>query len=188
PSGIFGSARLGAAVLSGALALSACGSGAGAESSTVDVVASFYPLAYVAEQVGGGHVAVTNLTQPGIEPHDLQLKPRQSGEVHDADLVVFESGFQAAVDDAVTQADLSAQRRCGGAERVKLSGAIEHGRSQGGDIGLDPHIWLDPQNLVSITKAVRDHRIEVDKTHSEDYRRNAHRLIGELERLDRQFT
>ena len=35
-----------------------------------------YPLQFVAERVGGDRVAVTNLTPPGAEPHDLELTPQ----------------------------------------------------------------------------------------------------------------
>ena len=55
----------------------------------VDVVAAFYPLQFVAEQIGGDHVAVTNLAKPGAEPHDLELSPSQVAAIADADLVVY---------------------------------------------------------------------------------------------------
>ena len=47
-----------------ALALSACSSTApsstsGAKDGTLTVMASFYPLQYLAEQIGGEHVTVT---------------------------------------------------------------------------------------------------------------------------------
>ena len=76
------------------LALAACGSssddgGAGDGGGRVTVAASFYPFAYAVEQVGGDLVDVDNLTSPGVEPHDLELKPQQVGAVQDADLVVI---------------------------------------------------------------------------------------------------
>ncbi len=91
------------------LLLAACGSSAKGKDGTTSVVASFYPFAYVAEQVGGTHVDVANLTSPGVEPHDLELKPKQVGAVQGADLVVYEKHFQAAVDDAVKQAGRSSK-------------------------------------------------------------------------------
>ena len=78
--------------------LAACGLDAKDDGKT-SVVASFYPFAYVAEQVGGSFVNVQNLTSPGAEPHDLELKPKQVAAVQDADLVIYEKHFQAAVDD-----------------------------------------------------------------------------------------
>ncbi|HUC35293.1 MAG TPA: hypothetical protein VMR48_06320, partial [Gaiellaceae bacterium] len=55
-------------ILSGVVAflLAACGTSVGAGPDTV--VASFYPLAFAAEEVAPG-VPVENLTPPGAEPH-----------------------------------------------------------------------------------------------------------------------
>ena len=70
------------------------------------VVASFYPLAYAAERVGGDRVEVTNLTPAGAEPHDLELTPKQIDELLDADLVLdLGRNFQPAVEKAAEQRD-----------------------------------------------------------------------------------
>src|SRR3954451_24778162 len=79
--------------------LTGCGPAAGDGRPTV--VASFYPLQYVVSQLAGSHVRVLDLTQPGVEPHDLELKVRQVAEVSAADLVVYEHGLQPSVDAAV---------------------------------------------------------------------------------------
>src|SRR6058998_2326258 len=87
-----------------ALALSGALTGCGATeddaaaSGRLQVIAAFYPLQYAARQIGGGLVEVASLTKPGGEPHDLELTPRQVGRVASADLVVYERGFQPAVD------------------------------------------------------------------------------------------
>ena len=65
------------AVVLGTAALAGCSSGDGDETAEVDVVAGFYPMAWVAERVGGERVSVTDLTPSGVEPHDLELAPPQ---------------------------------------------------------------------------------------------------------------
>src|SRR4051794_39693768 len=93
-----------ALLLPGILALTGCAAFAQSAATTADgvqVAAAFYPLQYVAERVAGEHATVANLTAPGGEPHDLELDPRETAEVAQADLVVYEHGFQASVDDAV---------------------------------------------------------------------------------------
>ena len=86
---------------------SACGgsqnsSGAqDASGSGLEVVASFYPLAFLTEQIAGDHASVSSLTTPGQEPHDLELSAKQVASVGQADLFVYQSDFQGAVDDAV---------------------------------------------------------------------------------------
>ena len=59
------------------------------------MTASFYPLEYLAEQIGGDHVAVTDLTKPGVEPHDLELTPRQTAALGQADVDRLPQGAPA---------------------------------------------------------------------------------------------
>ena len=91
-----------------ALALSACTSTASSgDNSSKDgkltVMASFYPLQYLAEKIGGEHVSVTSLTPEGAEPHDLELSPKMVDSLSSADAVVYLAGFQSAVDEAIEQ-------------------------------------------------------------------------------------
>ncbi|WP_411375712.1 metal ABC transporter substrate-binding protein [Arthrobacter sp. MPF02] len=100
-----------------ALSLTACSQGAPADSSApaaatggsspVKMMASFYPLQYVTEQVGGNLVSVESLTPPGTEPHDLELSPASVAALESAAAVVYLSGFQPAVDQAIKQASPS---------------------------------------------------------------------------------
>ena len=107
---IFVSKRILAAACAAAtaLALSACTSTASSgDSSSKDgkltVMASFYPLQYLAEKIGGEHVSVTSLTPEGAEPHDLELSPKMVDSLSSADAVVYLAGFQSAVDEAIEQ-------------------------------------------------------------------------------------
>ena len=91
-----------------ALALSACSTtassgGSSSKDGTLTVMASFYPLQYLAEKVGGEHVTVTSLTPDGAEPHDLELSPKMVDSLSSADAVVYLAGFQSAVDEAIEQ-------------------------------------------------------------------------------------
>lgn len=93
------------------LALSGCGGEpltsaqptAGSEQPRVRVLAAFYPYWYVAQRVGGDRASVGLMTEPGVEPHDLELSPRQVAEIGEVDLVIYQKGFQPAVDETVAQ-------------------------------------------------------------------------------------
>src|SRR5689334_4248787 len=85
----------------------AAADGTRAPSGRLDIVTAFYPFQFIAERVAGDHGAVTSLTTPGAEPHDLELTPRQVATVTTADLVIYEKSFQPAVDEAVVQSDNS---------------------------------------------------------------------------------
>jgi zinc transport system substrate-binding protein len=150
------------------LVVSAVGAGAGTR-SRASVVASFYPLAWAAEQVGGDRVDVTNLTPSGAEPHDLELTPDQIDDLLDAD-VVFDlgRGFQPAVEQAVEQRD---------GRTVQL---LRRGTK-------DPHVWLDPTRMAAIVRTVRRELTAVDPRGRAAYAENARRVLAELTELDAQY-
>lgn len=176
------------------LVLSACGSGEGASSGRTQVIASSYPFGYVLEQVGGEAVDVVNLTGPGDEPHALELSPRQVADLGDADLVVYEAGFQPAVDEGVAEADLPADAVIDVAEVADAAvtgfstedGEHEDEEHEDGE-EIDPHVWLDPVRMQRITTAVEERLVGADPDNASVYRDNAAALNGQLQRLDRSF-
>ncbi|WP_448319330.1 metal ABC transporter substrate-binding protein [Streptomyces sp. CO7] len=96
------------AVALGATALTACsGDGTAYAKNTekFDVVASFYPMAFLAEEIGGKNVNVTTLVKPGQEPHDLEITARQTASLTEADAILYLKGLQPAVDEAVAQTE-----------------------------------------------------------------------------------
>lgn len=189
--------------------LAACGSDA-KDDGKISVIASFYPLQFVAEQVGGELVDVTNLTTPGVEAHDIEPKPKQVAAVQDAELVIYQAGFQAAVDAAVKQADRAKGTTLDVTSLVTLKPAIaadehddhaaeehsddehsadEHSADDGHDHGdEDPHTWLDPTNMIAIAKAVASQLSSTDPANAKTYTSNADALIAELTDLDASFT
>src|SRR5438093_1401790 len=124
-----------------AAGLVACGSARGSTGpGTIQVVTAFYPLEEAVTRVGDDRVTVTDLTPPGVEPHDLELTPSQLGAVADADMIFYlGGGFQPAVEDAVSNAqgqaiDVSADLR---------TLPIPPGETEP-SLTADPHVWLDP--------------------------------------------
>jgi zinc transport system substrate-binding protein len=162
-------------------ALSSCGGDAATAEPGTSVVAGFYPFAFVAERVAGGHASVQNLTPPGVEPHDLELAPQQVASVAAADVVVYERGFQPALDEAVTEN--------GSGAIVEVTQTLAASRAQGGPaLSADPHIWHDPTKLVPIASAVAKRLAEADPAHARQYRSNAAALVQDLQALDQDLA
>jgi zinc transport system substrate-binding protein len=135
-------------LLAAAFVLSGCGGSRGSGGRR-EVVAAFYPLAFVAQQLGGRKVDVRNLTPPGAEPHDIELTPRDVGELQQADVVLYLShGFQPAVEQAVAGAHGKMIDALDGIDLKKGVGD-EGGKS-------DPHVWLDPVLFARIVKRIGD--------------------------------
>lgn len=185
----------GAAVL-GLTALTACSGSNAADHKNGDklnVVASFYPMQFLAEQIGGKHVSVTTLTKPGVEPHDLELTPRQVGGLGDADYVLYLKGIQPAVDDAIKQSGakdvVDASKLTALEDHGTETGADEHGHEHHGDeAGADPHIWLDPVKYAEVAKGVGKSLEKTDPDHAADYRKNTDALVTRLDGLNTAYA
>lgn len=179
-------AILAVAAATGALLLAGCGDdGSGSGAPGPGVVASAYPFAFLAERVGGERAEVDNLTDPGVEPHDVELAPQQVAAVQDADLVLYESGFQPAVDEAVEQAGLGDDALLDVVDVVPLEDTGAELEDE--ESALDPHVWLDPRRMVTLTRAVTDALTAADPAGADTYARNADALADELTALDRDF-
>ena len=179
--------RFGRAALVGSLAslLAACGaSGSAAEDGRVSVVASFYPLAEAASQVGGDLVSVQNLTPPGVEPHDLELAPDDIEAIATADVIVYlGGGFQPAVEDALAEAEHAVTVDALNAVATNAAPASE--AEEG--LTVDPHVWLDPARFEEIVRAVADALAKADPANEATYAVNAQAYIAQLAALDEEF-
>jgi zinc transport system substrate-binding protein len=173
-----------------ALVLSACGSGAGGEKGNdgparLAVVASFYPLAFATEQVGGSHVEVTSLTRPGAEPHDIELTLKDVATVSKAELIVFEKGLQGAVDQAVQAQGGDRGLDVAPAARLDLRLAPGAGAGTG---TTDLHFWLDPQRYAGVATAIAQRLSSLDPANKDDFQKNAKAFEDRLTALSAEFT
>ncbi|MFF8956103.1 metal ABC transporter substrate-binding protein [Streptomyces sp. NPDC014894] len=190
-------------------AVAACsagpGSGDGKEDGRLKVTASFYPMQFLAERIGGEHVTVSTLTKPGVEPHDLELKPRQTAQLGEAGYILYLKGLQPAVDKAVEQsgvkhridaATLTSTKTTahndegdeGHDHGAEAHGADEHdGHDHGGESGTDPHIWLDPVKYAEVAQGVGKSLEKADPQNADAYRKNTAALVTELKQLDASY-
>ncbi|MFD9489757.1 metal ABC transporter substrate-binding protein [Streptomyces sp. NPDC059991] len=190
-------AALSTAVALGLGALTACsasGAGSGMKDGKLDVVASFYPMQYLAERIGGDHVSVRNLTKPGVEPHDLELSPKQTASLGEAGLVVHLKGIQPAVDKAIAQS--GAKHTVDAAALTKLEDhgtEVGHGHEGeehhgGSEAGADPHVWLDPVKYAEVAQGVGKALEKADPDHAADYKKNTAAVVKDLGALNEKFT
>ena len=167
------------ALLLGLPLLGACSTSPSASESSegkVNIVAAFYPLQYAASHVGGSAVSVTNLTSPGVEPHDLELSAAQVAEISSADLVLYVKGFQPAVDDAIAQE--AADRAIDVSADLKLLSGTE---------GTDPHVWLDPANMSAIGKTIATRLAAIDPAAASTFTSGSDALTSAMTALTREY-
>jgi zinc transport system substrate-binding protein len=138
----------------------------------VHAVASFYPLVEATRSVGGDRVGVDNLTPVGVEPHDIELSPRQIDKLAGSDLLVYlGGGFQPAVEEA--------------AKTAKLAVDVSEGLPmQGGD----PHVWLDPVLFEQVAGTVEAALMKAEPAGADAYRSGAAAYRSRLQELDAAYS
>ncbi len=193
-------ARPAALLIAATVVVGACASDAGTVSEStasadgrdgggvIDVLASFYPLQYVVQQVGGDRVSVANLTPAGAEPHDVELTADDTARVQDADLVVYLGGFAPAVDEAIGSTDAGGRvLDVSTAARLDQTySPIDEGEQSGGT-KADPHFWLDPTRLADVADDVAARLTAIDATAAATFEANAATLRNRLTELDGEF-
>jgi zinc transport system substrate-binding protein len=157
--------------------LAACGNASSTSSDDALVVsAALYPIAEIVQRVGGDTVEVVNLTPPGTDAHDVELTAKQMQKLEESDAVFFfgdnfQPGTQKAITalSGVTSVDLfdsvelldaaigefKAEERHSEDEHADEDHADEKPVEDEHNHGEhDPHVWLDPANMIAMTKAV----------------------------------
>jgi zinc transport system substrate-binding protein len=168
--------------LSVSCALAGVVSGCGGSSDAAGrptVVASFYPLAWVAEHVAAPGTHVVDLTPAGAEPHDLELTPHDLETLQDADLVLYLGhGFQPAVEKAV-------ESRSGPSLDLLATQKLRPSGEEG--LTADPHVWLDPVLYEQVVEQVRGALAEADPNDASAFTANARSFEKRIQGLDGDY-
>jgi ABC-type Zn uptake system ZnuABC Zn-binding protein ZnuA len=154
-----------------ALLVAGCASSGGGSDDGVRVVATTTQVGDMVRQVAGSRASVTQILQPGSDPHEYEPRPSDAEALAGAKLV-FRSGgdVDSWLGGLIDQA--------GGKARVMtLIDAVTQ-------VGDDPHWWQDPRNGELAVAAIREGLIEADPAGAATYRRNAAAYIARLRRLD----
>lgn len=165
-------------------ALAACGA---SSSTSLDgsfiVSVSLYPIAEIVQRVGGDSIEVMNLTPPGTDAHDVELTAKQLLWLEKSDVVFyygddFQPSTQKAIESLSTKAVIDLF------DSVKRLEAKLDDHDQLEDEATtdehDPHVWLDPANMIAMTKTVQASLTKVQPYNAETFATNSAAYIAEL--------
>ncbi|HLD21309.1 MAG TPA: zinc ABC transporter substrate-binding protein [Patescibacteria group bacterium] len=161
-------------------------------SEKLNVVASFYPLAHFAEQVGGSFISVNTITPLGVEPHDFEPTPQDIASINTAQVFLFQGAgldpWAEQIQNDVAHAGVAVVEMTEKVPLLTASGEehahegeeedFEHAAGE-----YDPHTWLDPLTAVQEVEAIRDALKQADPEHAATYDANAQAYIVQLQQL-----
>jgi len=164
--------------------LTACGSKPASDSpKAVPVVfASTTFLADITRNVAGDRILVESLLPIGSDPHSYQPTPQDITKISESQLLIINgAGYEHFLEPLLENAD-------GEREIIEASAGINLRRDAQGDHDVDPHIWLDPNNVILYVENIREALTHFDPDGAAIYQSNAETYIAELKNLDAWIT
>ena len=136
--------------------------GCGTPKSQSNVLAaSFYPISFLLEQIGGAHFEVVTITPPGSEPHDFELTPASVRTLTDA-RAIFLNGLGMEPWGASLTPSLKEKSYTlsDGLKTLEIEGRV------------DPHVWLDTTYYSKMAAKVEETLSTIDADHATDFKKN----------------
>ncbi|MHB9144989.1 MAG: metal ABC transporter solute-binding protein, Zn/Mn family [Symbiobacteriia bacterium] len=150
-------------------------------SSRIHVVASFYPIAFFASQVGGDRVTVTSLVPAGVEPHDWEPSVADVKALNAAQVFAYNGAdFEPWV--GKTLESLGNHQLIA----VNASEGLDLIRESNGD-APNPHVWLDPVSAAFQVDRIEAALAQADPEGKQTYEANGSAFKAKLAELDRQY-
>jgi len=148
--------------------------------ANINVAVSILPQKYILNQIAGNLVEPIVIVKPGNSPHTYEPKPSQMVALSKAKLylaigVEFEKIWLPKFKAQNSNLEIV---HCD-ANITKIP--IEYRKNTN---HLDPHIWLDPQNVKEIAICTADTLSKIDNNNSKIYNKNLKEFLAKVDTLD----
>ena len=154
----------------------------------LNIVVTIPVLKDLTEQVGGPYVRVTSLLSGYENEHTYSPKPSDLVAVRKARLL-FEVGvgLEVWVSSLVKNAGSASLRVVTTSKGIALlrdkpdhEGGAHTGEE---DERGNPHVWMDPENAMTMLRHITEALIQVDPAHAAEYRTNQASYLRKLDQL-----
>ena len=162
--------------------ISACGGQPAAREASgtaaPDILTTSTILADLARNVAGDRLDVESLLPVGADPHSYQPTPQDTAKISEAKVLIingaeYEHFLEPLLENAGGERTLI---EASAGLRLRTDAESEH--------GVDPHLWLDPNNVIAYVENIREGLIHFDPDGAQTYRANANAYTAQLQELD----
>ena len=163
--------------------LSACGGNASSYGTTDSaILTSTTFVADITRRIAGDRVPVDSLLPIGTDPHSYQPTPRDVVRIANSKLLIINGAeYEHFLESLLENAG-------GEREVIEASAGVRLREDAGGEHGVDPHVWLDPNNVILYVENIREALTHYDPDGAAVYQTNADAYVAELKALDVWIT
>jgi ABC-type Zn uptake system ZnuABC Zn-binding protein ZnuA len=147
--------------------------------SAPPVLASATFLADITRQIAGERLLIESLLPVGADPHAFEPTPRDLAKISESKLIIINGAeYEHFLEPLLENA---------GGERTILeaSAGIAPRTDPESEQAIDPHMWLDPNNVIRYVENIREALTHFDPEGAAVYKSNADAYTAELKNLDR---
>jgi zinc transport system substrate-binding protein len=175
-----------------------CGAGdTPASSDALTVTVSIAPQRYFVERIGGEHVNVNVMVEPGASPHSYEPKPAQMRALSES-AAYFSIGvdFEDVWLDKIAAANTSMRMvdTVADIERMPMAAAHEHEEGEMHEEEddhvegrPDPHVWTSPSMVEQQAQVIYNTLIELDPEHEAAYTANLEAFRDDIWALEEEI-
>ena len=156
------------------------------------VALSTFSLYDIAKNISEDTIELVMILPFGVDAHSFEPTPKLMAKIMKSDIVIY-SG--AGLEPWTNSFEFK-NRVIDMSKHVKLLNS-EHGscnheehnhhHHKGHEEEMDPHYWLDIQNMIDATNLIAEEFSKLSKENEKLYRKNAQIYISELEMIDAEY-
>ena len=152
--------------------LSSCGS------PRPDILTTTTILADIARNVAGDQLVTQSLLPFGADPHSYQPVPQDTKKINESKVLVTNgAGYERSLEPLLAKAGDKK-------ELVEASTGLRLLTDPNNDQEVDPHLWLDPNNVIVYVDNIREGLTQFNPDGADLYQANARAYITRLQELD----
>jgi len=156
------------------------------------VAVTTFALYDIAKHIAGDSVEVVNILPFGVDPHSFEPTPKLMSSIEKSALVFYSgAGLEPWVEGfafkqrAVDISKYVTLRRLADSDKEESVDEEEHAHHHHG--GVDPHYWLDFDNMKKATDVIAKELIALQPQSKELYMQNKQKYIKMLNTLDAEY-
>ena len=147
-------------------------------SPSPDVLTTTTILADIARHVAGDQLVTESLLPFGADPHSYQPVPQDTKKINESKVLIINGAdYERSLNSLLTNVGDKK-------ELIEASTGLRLITNPDNDKEVDPHLWLDPNNVIVYVDNIRAGLTKFNPDSADEYQANARAYVTQLQELD----
>ena len=162
------------------------------DTSKLKVVATFYPLAFFSQEIGGEEVAVKQLIPDNTEVHNWQPSPSDILAINKADVIIYNGAdldhwFEEDILSVIDSSSKVVVKTTENISLIELKNNNKPDPDHEHEGFFDPHTWISPFVAKLQAQNIYKALIQKDPSNTEYFTERWQNLKTRFEELDNKY-